>query len=127
MPSNQNFGFFFAIIFSLFSGYSAYHGINLFYTYALLGVALVVTAVTFIMPSALTPLNKAWMRLGELMGIIANPLVLGVIFFLLISPLGLITRFFGRDELRMKNLNVITYWIKRKPPGPDGKSFKNQF
>ena len=61
------------------------------------------------------------------MGKVVSPLVLGVIFFLLISPVALIGRLFGRDELRLKKANSNSYWIDRVPPGPAGDTFKNQF
>jgi hypothetical protein len=67
------------------------------------------------------------MKLGELMGKVVSPLVLGVIFFVLLTPVGLIGRLLGRDELRLKRTNSESYWIDRVPPGPAGDSFKNQF
>ncbi len=68
-----------------------------------------------------------WIKLGDLMGKVVSPLVLGVIFFGLIAPLGLLTRLWGRDELRLKRLKTHSYWINRIPQGPSGESFKNQF
>jgi hypothetical protein len=82
---------------------------------------------TIFVPKVLTPFDKAWMRLGEIMGTVVNPLVLGAIFFLLLTPFALVTRVFGRDELRLKKTNRITYWVDRVPPGPAAESFMNQF
>jgi hypothetical protein len=67
------------------------------------------------------------MQLGALMGRVVSPLVLGTIFFLLITPISMLARLFGRDELRLKKIDTSSYWIARAPPGPDGDSFKNQF
>jgi len=67
------------------------------------------------------------MQLGFLMGKVINPLVLGFIFFLLITPVALICRLIGRDELRLKTIDADSFWIDRLPSGPDGESFKNQF
>jgi len=75
----------------------------------------------------LTPLNKAWMKLGDLLGKVISPIVLGIIFFVLLAPVALVTRLLGRDELRLKMSNSSSYWIDRTPPGPAGDSFKNQF
>jgi hypothetical protein len=67
------------------------------------------------------------MKLGELMGKIVSPFVLGVIFFALITPIGFFGRLFGRDELRLKGSKASSYWIDRVPPGPSSDSYKNQF
>lgn len=127
LPSNRSFGFLFTGVFALISAYSAHKGADTFKVYGWLiaGVAVGVVAVTA--PNLLTPFNKAWMKLGELMGKVVSPLVLGVIFFVLLTPVGLIGRLLGRDELRLKRTNSESYWIDRVPPGPAGDSFKNQF
>ena len=127
LPSNRSFGFLFAGVFSLLSAYAGYHDASSTAIYGWLGAGLVVALITLLRPELLTPFNKAWFLLGELMGKVVSPLVLGVIFFLLITPIALITRLFGRDELRLKRANANSYWIDRKPPGPAGDSFKNQF
>jgi hypothetical protein len=75
----------------------------------------------------LTPLNWLWYELGMLLGKIVNPIVLGFIFFVLITPVSIVTRLFGRDELRIKKRHVESYWIDRSPPGPPLDSFKNQY
>jgi len=95
----------------------------------LLLLALLVLAITAWQPRLLTPLSKAWLFLGKLMGKIVSPIVLGAIFFLCITPVGLLQRLLGRDALRMrtKSRKVRSYWIARNPPGPDASSFKNQF
>ena len=61
-----------------------------------------------------------------MMGKIFGNIVLGVIFFIVITPVSLVTRFFGRDALMMKKRNVKSYWIDRSPVGPPPESFKNQ-
>lgn len=57
-------------------------------------------------------IKKALIRLGELIGSIVNPVVIGIIFYLLLSPLALITRLFGRDELKLKDHKELSYWNK---------------
>ena len=127
LPSNRNFGLLFAGVFALLSAYAAYHGADAFKVYGWLMAGLAVGLIAFAAPGLLTPFNTAWMKLGELMGKVVSPLVLGVIFFVLITPISLITRLFGRDELRLKRTSASSYWIDRAPPGPAGESFKNQF
>jgi hypothetical protein len=78
-------------------------------------------------PRRLAPLTAAWMRFGEILGRFVSPIVLGAIFFGIVTPVAAATRMFGRDELRLKRTLGETYWIDRRPPGPAGASFKNQF
>ena len=127
LPSNRNFGFLFTGVFALLSAYSAYKGADAFKVYGWLSAGIAVGVVAVTAPNLLTPFNKAWMKLGELMGKVVSPLVLGVIFFVLLTPVALIGRLLGRDELRLKRTNSESYWIDRVPPGPAGDSFKNQF
>jgi Na+/H+-dicarboxylate symporter len=127
LPSNISFGFLFAGIFALLSAYTGYKGGDALRIYGWLLAGIVVGLVAVAFPNLLTPFNKAWMKLGDLMSKVVSPLVLGVIFFVLITPIALIGRLFGRDELRLKKANMNSYWIERVPPGPAGESFKNQF
>lgn len=98
---------------------------------ALLGYLLFWAGVVFclaalISPAILTPFNQAWMTLGKLMGLVISPLVLGAMFFLLITPIAVVGRLTGRDSLRLKKTEG-SHWIIRDPAGPDGDSFRNQF
>ncbi len=61
----------------------------------------------------LTPLNRSWMKLGELLGKIVPPIVMAAIFFLVLTPMSFLVRIFGKDLLNLKSTNEITYWIKR--------------
>ncbi|MCF8196959.1 MAG: hypothetical protein K9J38_13245 [Polynucleobacter sp.] len=84
--------------------------------------------VSILAPGVLAKPNKAWFIFGEVLGKFVSPLVLGAIFFLLIAPIGLITRIFGRDELRIYRRSEISYWIDRNiPVKTDLDSFKNQY
>jgi len=75
----------------------------------------------------LTPLNRIWQDFGVLAGKAFNPIVLGIMYFLIITPIALITRIFGRDQLRLIKISSESYWITRSPPVPSSNSFKNQF
>lgn len=127
LPSNRNFGLLFAWMFALLSAYAFFQNAEAPWVYGWLIAGVVVGLVAIAAPGLLTPFNKAWMKLGELMGKVVSPLVLGVIFFVLITPIAIISKLFGRDELRLKKANTSSYWIDRVPPGPAGDSFKNQF
>ena len=73
----------------------------------------------------LTPLNKLWFRFGLFLGKIISPIIMGAIFFLVVTPIGLLMRFFGKDVLNLKlNKKKSSYWIEKV--GPKSK-MKNQF
>lgn len=84
--------------------------------------------VALIAPAMLAPLNRLWMRFGMLLHKIVSPLVLGIMFFGVITPMGLVMRLMGKDLLRLRaDPNASSYWIRRTPPGPARGSFKHQF
>jgi hypothetical protein len=126
LPSNLSFGWFFAAVFAVVAAYAFW---KTWATVALVALSLAVlfSAVTLLAPRLLAPLNRLWYGLGMLLGKIISPIVLGLIFFVLITPVSLVTRLFGRDELKMKKRSVESYWVDRSPPGPPSDSFKNQY
>jgi hypothetical protein len=84
--------------------------------------------VALIAPAVLAPLNRLWMRFGMLLHKIVSPLVLGIMFFGVITPMGLVMRWMGKDLLRLRaDPNASSYWVRRDPPGPARDSFKHQF
>lgn len=94
---------------------------------ALLG-ALGMGALALWAPRSLTPFSRAWMGLGRLMGRVVNPLVFGLMFFVLITPVGWVMRLRGRDALKLRlDPSARSYWVDRRPPGPRPESFKHQF
>lgn len=126
LPSNRKFGFFFAVIFAAVFIYFYDGSIGLVeIVFGSLTVLTFFVAVVF--PKALLPFNRLWMYIGYFLGRIISPIILGTIFFGLITPMGVIMRLFGRDELRLKLVNRDTHWKKREPIGPEPPSFKNQF
>jgi hypothetical protein len=126
LPSHSEFGWFFAAVFSALAIYAYWKS---FYEVALaaLIIAALLATVVLIAPNLLGPLNRLWYALGRLLGKIVSPIVLGIIFYLLITPISLATRIFGRDELKMKKRSVDSYWLDRLPPGPSSDSFNNQY
>jgi len=127
LPSNRKFGFTMSVLLVFLSAYMLVDGVNIFSAFAGLFLSFSLCFAAVISPDSLALLNRCWMKLGELIGKVINPLVLGVIFFVLITPIALIVRLFGRDELRLKRKITDSHWIDRVPPGPAGESFKNQF
>ena len=126
LPSNKKFGLFFSAIFVLIAAYAHFKFRIEFAVFALMTSALFAIAV-FLTPEILTPLNRLWFSIGLLLGKIVSPIVLGLIFFVLITPVAFVTRLFGRDELKIKKRTVESYWVDRSPPGPTSESFKNQY
>ena len=126
LPSNRKFGFFFTAVFVLAGAYfinTASIGLaNIFF-----GIAGVFLVVTLLKAEVLLTLNKLWMRFGLLLGIIVSPIVLGAIFFLMVTPISLLTGAFGRDELRLKLADRKTYWKNRSNNSVGTDTFKNQF
>jgi len=88
--------------------------------------ALIFLLVTLLKSDVLLPLNKLWMRLGILLGMIVSPIVLGIIFFGLITPIAMLMRLSGRDELHLKFTQKTSHWISREEP-VKSESFKYQF
>ena len=126
LPSNKKFGYFFSLIFILISGYLLSKNLILFSTIFFLS-ALILLIITFLRSELLLPLNKTWLKFGIFLGKIISPIVLGLIFFFLITPVGLITRAFGRDELSLKNANRESNWKVVNKDKNYSTSFKNQF
>ena len=75
----------------------------------------------------LLPINKLWMYFGFLLGKIVSPILLGLIFFLMFTPLGLLMKVFGRDELRLNLKGRHSYWKVCKNNQVSPNTFKNQF
>ena len=125
LPSNRKFGFFFTFVFAVAATYF-YYLANVPWTYLFLAAALAFLLITLVKSDALLPLNKLWMRFGLLLGMIVSPIVLGVIFFGLFTPIAMLMRFSGRDELRLKFNQKASHWISREEP-IKSESFKHQF
>ena len=125
LPSNKKFGFFFAFIFGLASLYFYVNASMSLASFMAFASAVLVVA-TIIKADVLLPLNRMWMRFGLLLGMIVSPIVLGVIFFGMFTPIAVLIRMSGRDELRLKFKNKASHWIWRSEP-IQSESFKNQF
>ena len=90
--------------------------------------AMLFLAAALLRPSLLRPLNKVWTRFGLLLGCIVNPVVTAVLFFLVFTPAGLLSRLLGKDPMRLRRMpEAETYWILRQPPGPQSETMSKQF
>ncbi len=127
MGSERSFGLVFAGVFLAFAAYSFFikESPNALY---LAGTSLIFLVLAVIAPKVLKPLNLAWFKVGQLLHKIVNPLVMGLIFFVTLTPIALIMRARGKDPLRLKKQGgADSYWIERTPPGPAPDSLKKQF
>lgn len=79
----------------------------------LISISLIFLVLGILNSRALTPFNKLWMKLGFLLGKIVAPIVMGVVFFFVITPIALLLRFFKKDVINLKKNKSTTYWIKK--------------
>ncbi len=126
LPSNRKFGILFFIIFSILFIYTYLSAYTLS-SYILFILALITGAATLIKPSLLKPFNKTWMFFGLTLNKIISPIIMGFIFYFLITPISLIGFFFGRDELKIKNETKNSYWIDIPEDETNKFSFYKQF
>ena len=126
LPSNRKFGLFFTLIFVAIAVFFYFdHKVTLS---SVMGVlAITFGAVTYLKDELLLPLNKIWMRLGLILGMIVSPVVLGIMFFGIFTPIAFFMRIVGRDELRLKKRYMKSYWKQRDSNVLTNDSFKHQF
>jgi len=124
---NRKFGLLFSLIFCVVAMYFHMTHSADFLVVIFAALSAIFVFIVIIAPDFLSPLYKVWVALGYLLGRIVSPIVLGLIFFLLITPVALLGRIAGRDPLRLKPRAISSYWVKREPAGPTPDSFKNQF
>jgi len=126
LPSNKKFGYLFTVIFLFLSLYFYIHNKeNISKILLILSVFFIV--ITIFKPTLLLPLNKLWMMFGLLLGKIISPIVIGIIFYLIFSPFGIIMRLYGRDELILKRSKSHSYWKIRKNNVIKPESFYKQY
>jgi len=93
-----------------------------------IGVSAVFLLLAFLAPRLLRPFNIIWFRLGLLMHRVVSPVILALIFYLAILPIGLIYKILGKDPLQLNfEKDRATYWISRDPPGPQPDTMRDQF
>ena len=123
LPSNRNFGLVFFVFFLIIGLWPLLGTNEIRYWSIFFSIIFFLLGITN--SKLLTPLNKIWFNLGILLGKMISPLIMVIIFFLIITPIGVIMRVFGKDILSLKyNKKDKSYWIEKN--GPKSK-MKNQF
>ena len=123
ISSNRSFGLLFFVVFLIISLWPLKSQGDLRLWSFILSLVFLVLGV--LNSKFLTPLNKLWFKFGILLGSVASPIVMGIIFFIVVTPTGIIMRFLGKDLLRIKkNKTISTYWINRDK---QKKTMKKQF
>ena len=120
--SNRSFGIVFFLVFLLISIYPLINNDSI--RIWSLVVSLIFLFLGIINSNLLLPLNKLWFKFGIFLGKIISPIIMGIIFFLVVTPIGLIMRLIGKDILNLKYSDYRSYWIEKT--GPKSK-MKNQF
>ena len=120
--SNRSFGIVFFVVFFLISIYPLINNESI--RIWSLVVSLIFLVLGIINSNVLSPFNKLWFKFGILLGKIISPIVMGIIFFLVVTPIGLIMRLIGKDVLNLRYSDYRSYWIEKT--GPKSK-MKNQF
>ena len=123
ISSNRNFGLVFFFIFLVVSIWPLTHNESPRIWSAIISLAFLILVLT--RSKLLTPLNRLWAKFGIILGSIIAPIVMGVVFFLVITPIGLVMKIIGKDLLSIKyDKKKETYWVKRDKPT---STMKQQF
>ena len=122
ISSNRSFGIVFFVVFLLIALYPLTYGGEIRIWSLIISIIFLILGL--LNSKILSPLNKIWFKFGILLGKIISPLIMGIIFFLVVTPIGLIMRLLGKDVLNLKYNKNKSYWIEKN--GPKSK-MKNQF
>ena len=122
ISSNRSFGIVFFIVFLLIALYPLSYSEEI--SFWSLIISLIFLILGLLNSKILTPLNKLWFKFGIFLGKVVSPLIMGIIFFLVVTPIGFIMRLLGKDLLNLKYNKNKSYWIEKKDPK---SKMKNQF
>lgn len=125
MPSNKKFGYFFSMVFAVTSFLLFQNG-HFVFAWTLAVLSVVFSLIAAIIPDLLAALNKAWMGLGHLLSVATSPIIMAALFFCIFTPISIVQRLLGRDELSLNVKKRKTYWVMRGDDEGLG-SFKNQY
>ncbi len=115
-----------AVAFSLLGLFPLVHGSNPMW-WALF-VAFAFFALSFLYAKGLEKPKLVWLKFGELLHKITSPIILGFMFFVVVTPMAILLRAFGKDLLSQKlDSSSESYWVQREPPGPEPQGMDNQF
>ena len=125
-PSERSFGVTFAVVFALVGTWPLTHAGGP--RWWAIAVAMAFAALAWLRPRTLALPNRWWLKLGLALGHIVSPIALALLFYLVVTPTGLVMRLFGKAALRAGfEPQRKTYWVSREPPGPPADSLDNQF
>ena len=122
ISSNRSFGIVFFVVFLIITLYPLTYGGEI-RLWSLI-ISLIFLTLGLLNSKILAPLNKIWFKFGVFLGKIVSPIIMGIIFFLVVTPIGLVMRSLGKDVLNLKYNKNKSYWIEKN--GPKSK-MKNQF
>ena len=122
LPSNRSFGILFFIVFLFISLYPLINDQGIRVWSLILSLLFLLLGLT--KSSILTPFNIMWLKLGFFLGKIFSPIIMGVVFFLVVTPIGITMRIFKKDLLNLKFNDFKSYWIIKEEPK---SKMKNQF
>tara|TARA_B100000029_G_C16948026_1_gene731450 strand:+ start:150 stop:533 length:384 start_codon:yes stop_codon:yes gene_type:complete len=120
--SNRSFGFVFSLVFLLIAIYPILNNEDI-RVWSLI-ICLIFFILGILNSKILFPLNKIWFKFGIILGKVVSPIVMSAVFFIVVTPIGLLMKLLGKDLLNLKYNNDKSYWIEKK--GPKSK-MKNQF
>ena len=124
--SDRSFGFVFTAVFAVI-GLAPLVAGHPWRPWATIVAALFLTAA-LLRPALLAPLNRLWTKFGLLLHRVTNPILMGFVFFLAVTPTAFMMKLLGKDPLRRRfDRAAKSYWIDREPPGPDPETMRNQF
>ena len=122
LPSNRNFGVVFSIVFLIIAIWPILNQ-NEIRIWSII-ISFIFLILGLINSKFLSPLNKAWFKFGLILGSLIAPIVMGIVFFLVVTPTGLIMKALGKDLLRVKRNKNNTYWLEKDN---SNNNLKNQF
>lgn len=124
--SDRAFGLVFAAMFAIVAGWPLVHGEGP--RWWAVAIAATIGLIAVVAPALLAGPNRLWTAFGLLLGRVVRPIALGIVFYAVMTPVGLLMRIGGKDPLRLKrDPSLPSYWIAREPPGPPPDSMSNQF
>lgn len=126
MGSERSFGWVFAVVFAVVGLFPLQDGGAI--RWWALAVAALFAAAALLAPRILRPLNVVWFKFGMLLHHVVTPVVMALLFFGTVTPVGILMRLTGKDPMRLRRApEARSYWIDRAPPGPAPETMKNQF
>ena len=111
ISSNKSFGIVFFIFFLIISIYPLFNDGNI--NIWLFFISIVFLTLGLLNSKILSPLNKIWFKFGILLGNVVSPIIMGVVFFLIVTPISIIMKLLGKNFLNLKKDEEKTYWIKK--------------